>query len=45
MVAFEMGGVMEDFYGNLLQRIETVLNAFNIELVEHVYSLLIKPTD
>lgn len=45
MVAFEMGVVMEDFYGNLLLRIETVLNAYNIELVEHVYSLLIKPTD
>ena len=45
MVAFEMGGVMEDSYGNLLQRIETVLNAYNIELVEHEYSLSIKPTD
>lgn len=45
MVAFEMGGVMEDSDGNLLLRIETVLNAYNIELAEHVYSLLIKPTD
>lgn len=45
MVAFEMGRVMEDSDGNMLQRKETVLNACNIELAEHVYSLLIKPTD
>ena len=45
MVAFEMGRVMEDSDGNLLQRKETVLHACNFELAEHVYSLLIKPTE
>ena len=32
MVAFEMGGVLEDSDGNLLQRIETALNACKVEL-------------
>ena len=32
MVAFEMGDVLEDSDGNLLQRIGTVLNVFEIEL-------------
>ena len=32
-VAFEMGDVMEDSHGNLLQRIGTVFNTCKIELV------------
>ena len=44
VVAFEMGDVMEDSDGNLLQRIGTVLNACKIELALHVFPLLIKPT-
>ena len=39
-----MGNAIEDSDGNLLQRIETVLNACKIELAFHVFPLLIKPT-
>ena len=42
--AFGMGDAMEDSGGNLLQRIGTVHNGCKIELAQHVFPLLIKPT-